>query len=171
MRLFRMSGRMIAGQRSRRMMRIRHIDDVLHERSAITSMTVPFIGEQIASFETPLEVVPVEHREAVPHSVHALEPDPSLAVILPERLTESVSVAGFDVVQLAEPRLNDAVITSRLERLRALREGRANVTGCLSRRDSDGVSVHVAVHSNLWIEVRQLAKRAHCELDLSLVRE
>ena len=95
-----------------RVMRIRHVDDVLHERPAVARMPVPVVGEQVASFETLLQVVLVEHGEAMPHAVYALKADPSLAFIRRERFAERVCIVGGDRVELSEPRLDHTMVAA-----------------------------------------------------------
>src|SRR6266581_7509982 len=51
-----------------RMMRGGRVDHALHERAAVARLAVPPVGEQ---------VVAVQHRQPVPHPVHALEEHPA----------------------------------------------------------------------------------------------
>src|SRR5688572_17957703 len=94
------------------MVRIRDVHDVLHERAAITRVPVPAVSQQVTPLESLLEVVLVEHRQPVPHAVHALKPDPALSLILTEWSAESIHFSGRDPILLAEPRLDDAVVTT-----------------------------------------------------------
>src|SRR5687768_10221176 len=164
-------GRLVMRQRLGWMMRRRNVHDVLHERTPITRLSVPEIIEKVTPLKTFPEVVLVEHGQSMTHAVHALKPNPSQRVARPERLAECIGVPPADAVEPREPRLNDTVITSRLERFGALRESSRHIVRALSRGDADGVSVHMTIGTDIRIEWRKLSECAHCKLYLSFGRE
>src|SRR5687768_4257973 len=93
------------------MMRVRHVDDVLHECAAIAGRPVPVIGEQVAALEPAREIMSIEHRQAVAHPVNALKSDPSVRFARAERLAQLVGLRRCDAVESSEVCLNYAVVT------------------------------------------------------------
>ena len=75
---------------SRRVMGVNGMDDILHERAAITAVAIPVIRKQIATLESAGQIVCIKTCEPMSESVDALEEQPPAAGLLTIGLAETI---------------------------------------------------------------------------------
>ena len=138
----------LGGELGSRVMRVGRVHDVLHERSAVARFLVPTRSQQVARLERPREVMVVEHRETMSHSVQALKQNPAVRIGPFVRLAQLLHEFLRHLAARHEMRLQDSVITAGLEERGALREHRRDVDVRRVRGDSDrmGVDMPIALH-------------------------
>ena len=112
-------GRRAVVRMQRWMMRMRRVDDILHEGPPITAMPIPVFGKSIASLEGAGKIMAIHTREAMTQRMHALEQQPSAGRFLSIPVAHIVEASGVVCQRraefLIEVRLDHAVVTPGLE--------------------------------------------------------
>ena len=149
-------------------MRMRRMDDILHEGPAVTRLAVPGVAQHVAAVQRVREIHGVGLQQTVADSVDALEPKPSTASDFRGGGAEARDFGTIGAL-IREIGLNYAMVTAGLEELGALRVGGADIQPGLPGVDSDHMAVVMPVAADVVVLLAQQLQGPDRKVDLAFL--
>ena len=156
-------------------MRMRRMDDILHEGAAIAAMLVPVVREDVARLQRSRKIVVIKGRKAVAQSMKTLKQQPMARRIVAIGSAHGIQPGGIlrhrwiqHVLQIS---LNHTVIAARLKQLRTISKCVADILPRAVRGDADGMRMNVSVPLDITIQLACRGQRIHRRLDPGAAKE